>query len=199
MPIARVAINVPVDTLFDYSAEYISSSDIGLRVSVPFGKKRVAGIIIDVASDTSIDSKIKSIEQIFNETPRLPKELLDLFTFCSQYYHHSIGMVIMNALPATLRTSKPIKLPKDKISWNTMQLTLTETGKQTDLTSIPVRQRVARNLLNRFQQSGTISGRELKDSSPKIKQLIQQWLMCGWITKSSDQLQPIYPIILLRL
>lgn len=38
MPIARVAINVPVDTLFDYSAEYISSSDIGLRVSVPFGK-----------------------------------------------------------------------------------------------------------------------------------------------------------------
>lgn len=57
MPIARVAINVPVDTLFDYSAEYISSSDIGLRVSVPFGKKRVAGIIIDVASDTSIDSK----------------------------------------------------------------------------------------------------------------------------------------------
>lgn len=92
-------------------------------------------------------------------------------------------MVIMNALPATLRTSKPIKLPKDKISWNTMQLTLTETGKQTDLTSIPVRQRVARNLLNRFQQSGTISGRELKDSSPKIKQLIQQWLMCGWITK----------------
>jgi len=185
MPIARVAINVPVDTLFDYSAEHISSSDIGLRVSVPFGKKRVAGIIIDVTSDTLIDSKkIKSIEQIFTETPRLPKELLDLFTFCSQYYHHSIGMVIMNALPATLRTSKPIKLPKDKISWNTMQLTLTETGKQTDLTSIPARQRVARNLLNRFQQSGTISGRELKDSSSKIKQLIQQWLICGWITKN---------------
>lgn len=184
MPIARVALNVPVDTLFDYSAENISLNDIGLRVSVPFGKKRVAGIIIDVASTTSIDSeKLKSIQESFTETPRLPKELLNLLTFCGQYYHHPIGMVVMNALPGALRTCKPIKLAKEKITWNSLQLTLTDIGKQVDLSSIPKRQRLAHSLLTRFQEIGTIPGQEIKDSSTKVKQLIEQWLISGWIAQ----------------
>lgn len=187
MPIARVALNVPVDTLFDYSAENISLSDIGLRVSVPFGKKLVAGVIIEIASTTSIDSeKLKSIQESFIETPQLPKELLNLLAFCSQYYHHPIGMVVMNALPAALRTCKPIKLAKEKITWDSLQLTLTNIGRQVDLSSIPARQRLARNLLTLFQQTGALLGQDLKNSSPKVKQLIQQWLASGWIAQNSQ-------------
>lgn len=39
MPILRVALSIPIDTLFDYAATEANRSDIGLRVCVPFGPK----------------------------------------------------------------------------------------------------------------------------------------------------------------
>ena len=43
MPIVRVALDVPLPTLFDYSvAETVA---IGQRVIVPFGRKQVEGVV----------------------------------------------------------------------------------------------------------------------------------------------------------
>ncbi|MEI2767485.1 MAG: primosomal protein N' [Nitrosomonas sp.] len=188
MPIVRVALNVPVGTLFDYYAEHADQENIGLRVSVPFGKRRLAGIIMEVVANTEVPpEKLKTIQSIFTDNPPLPKELLNLFAFCSQYYHHPIGMVIMNGLPAALRTTKPIKPKKDhSATWNNTQLRLTDAGKRIALSSIPKRQRIARNLLVRFQQVESIPGEAFKEDSSRIKQLIQQWLVSGWISTDSS-------------
>ena len=188
MPIVRVALNVPVDTLFDYYAEHADQENIGLRVSVPFGKRRLAGIIMEVVANTEVPpEKLKTIQGVFTDNPPLPKELLNLFAFCSQYYHHPIGMVIMNGLPAALRTTKPIKPKKDRsATWNNTQLRLTDAGKRIALSSIPKRQRIARNLLVRFQQVESIPGEAFKEDSSRIKQLIQQWLGLGWISTDSS-------------
>ncbi|MEK7779141.1 MAG: primosomal protein N', partial [Pseudomonadota bacterium] len=102
--------------------------------------------------------------------------------FCSQYYHHPIGMVIMNGIPAALRTTKPMKLQKVGSAWHNTRLRLTDAGKQIALSSIPKRQRIARNLLVRFQQVDSIPGEVFKEDSSRIKQLIQQWLGLGWIS-----------------
>ena len=183
MPIVRVALNVPVGTLFDYYAEHADQENIGLRISVPFGKRRLAGIIMEVVANTEIPpEKLKTIQDIFTDNPPLPKELLNLFAFCSQYYHHPIGMVIMNGLPAALRTTKPIKLQKAGSAWHNTRLRLTDAGKQIALSSILKRQRIARNLLVRFQQVDSIPGEVFKEDSSRIKQLIQQWLGLGWIS-----------------
>lgn len=188
MPIVRVALNVPVDTLFDYYVEHADQENIGLRVSVPFGKRRLAGIIMEVVANTEVPpEKLKTIQGVFTDNPRLPKELLNLFAFCSQYYHHPIGMVIMNGLPAALRTTKPIKPKKDRsATWNNTQLRLTDAGKRIALSSIPKRQRIAHNLLVRFQQVDSIPGEAFKEGSSRIKQLIQQWLGLGWISTDSS-------------
>ena len=183
MPIVRVALNVPVGTLFDYYAEHADQENIGLRISVPFGKRRLAGIIMEVVANTEVPpEKLKTIQDIFTDNPPLPKELLNLFDFCSQYYHHPIGMVIMNGLPAALRMTKPIKLQKTGSAWHNTRLRLTDAGKQIALSSIPKRQRIARNLLVRFQQVDSIPGEVFKEDSSRIKQLIQQWLGLGWIS-----------------
>ena len=180
MPIIRVALNVPVDTLFDYHAEDASQHDIGLRACVPFGKKQVTGIILAVSDETQIPiEKLKSAYCIFREIKPLPAALLDLFHFCSQYYHHPLGMVIMNGLPVKLRNNKPVSLKRKPHQY---QYSLTSAGKNVELTQIPARNRVARRLLNEFQQAVTLTSPQIKHISLRAEKLLQDWIQLGWIT-----------------
>lgn len=180
MPIIRVALNVPVDTLFDYQSNDATQLDIGLRACVPFGKKRVTGVIIAVGSETRISvEKLKSAHCIFREIEPLPAALLDLFHFCSQYYHHPLGLVIMNGLPVKLRGNKPVKL---KESSSNVQFSLTEAGKQIDLSSIPARQRVARRLLTELHHTTVLSNLQAKKISPRASKLLQEWIQLKWVS-----------------
>ncbi len=73
MPIIRVALNVPIDTLFDYAANDANPRDVGRRACVPFGKKLLTGIILDVTSETQVSpDKLKSAKCIFRETDTWP-------------------------------------------------------------------------------------------------------------------------------
>ena len=180
MPIIRVALNVPVDTLFDYQSNDATQLDIGLRACVPFGKKRVTGIIIAVGSETQISiEKLKSAHCIFREIEPLPAALLDLFHFCSQYYHHPLGLVIMNGLPVKLRGNKPVKL---KESSSNVQFSLTEAGKEIDLSSIPPRQRVARRLFTELHHTTVLSNLQAKKISPRASKLLQEWIQLKWVS-----------------
>lgn len=180
MPIIRVALNIPVDTLFDYQADDATENDIGSRVYVPFGKKRVTGVIVAVTTDTQIATeKLKAVYSIDREINPLPPALLQLFRFCSQYYHYPVGMVILNSLPTKLRNNNPVKL---KQSINNHQYDLTEIGKQLDLSSIPARQRIARQLLTNFQQIAPLTSAQIKQISPRAHKLVLQWLQLGWIS-----------------
>jgi primosomal protein N' (replication factor Y) len=180
MPIIRVALNVPVDTLFDYQSDEATQHDIGLRACVPFGKKQVTGVIIAVNSETQVPAeKLKSAHCIFREIEPLPAALLDLFHFCSQYYHHPLGMVVMNGLPVKLRGNKPVKL---KESSNDLQYSLTKAGKQIDLSSIPARQRIARRLLTEFHHATTLTSHQAKQISPRAVKLLQEWAQQKWVS-----------------
>ncbi|AEJ01932.1 primosomal protein N' [Nitrosomonas sp. Is79A3] len=180
MPIIRVALNVPVDTLFDYQSDEATQHDIGLRACVPFGKKQVTGVIIAVNSETQVPAeKLKSAHCIFREIEPLPAASLDLFHFCSQYYHHPLGMVVMNGLPVKLRGNKPVKL---KESSNDLQYSLTKAGKQIDLSSIPARQRIARRLLTEFHHATTLTSHQAKQISPRAVKLLQEWVQQKWVS-----------------
>ncbi|TXI16852.1 MAG: primosomal protein N' [Nitrosomonas sp.] len=179
MPIIRVALNIPVDTLFDYQSDDASESDIGFRVCVPFGKKRVTGIIFAVTAATQISpGKLKSAYCIYREIKPLSSTLLDLFLFCSHYYHHPLGMVSINSLPARLRNNKPVNL---KPSQSEQQYSLTMIGRQLDLRDIPVRQRIARRLLIEFQQATVLTGQQIKQISPRSHKILGQWQQMGWL------------------
>lgn len=180
MPIIRVALNIPVDTLFDYQATDATGHDVGLRACVPFGKKWLTGIIIAVSSETQVPpEKLKSAQDIFRDVAPLPVALLDLFHFCSHYYHHPLGMVVMNGLPGKLRGNKPIKL---KESSNNYQFSLTKTGKQIELSSIPARNRVARRLFTELNHSAVLTRADAKQISPRALKLLKEWIQLGWVS-----------------
>ncbi|MBV6448128.1 primosomal protein N' [Nitrosomonas sp.] len=180
MPVIRVALSVPVDTLFDYQADDASEQDIGARACVPFGKKKLTGVIVAVGTETQIAAeKLKPAHCIFREIKPLPAALLDLFHFCNQYYHHPLGMVIMNGLPVKLRNNKAAILKRNP---HDDCYVLTATGASIDLSSIPARNRVARNLLSEFQRAAALTALQVKQISPRAVKLIPEWIQLGWIT-----------------
>lgn len=179
MPILRVALNVPLDTLFDYTVDEASDKDIGLRVYVPFGQKKLTGIIMEVCSNTAVPpDKLKSALCIFREIPPLSDELLALFFFCSEYYHHPLGMVVMNSIPGKLRNNKPVSL---KPSVNEMCFTLTETGRQVDVSHIPARNTVMHRLFAILKNKQSIDMQDARKISPHAVNVLKNWMKIGWI------------------
>ena len=101
----QVAIDVPMDQLFDYLPND-QILKIGQYVKVPFGKRQIIGIICGISSYTNVPSqKLKKI--IFAEEEIIfDKNLFKLLYFVSNYYHHPIGQTIMSVVPSRIKQAK---------------------------------------------------------------------------------------------
>jgi primosomal protein N' (replication factor Y) len=113
MNIVRVALDLPLPRLFDYLAPDSDESDIGRRVTVPFGKTSRTGLIIEVAAASGHPGeKLKAVTEILRDLPALPSEWLALCEFCARYYQTPLGEVTSFALPPMLRRGKLPRLKK---------------------------------------------------------------------------------------
>ena len=84
MPIVRIALDVPLSTLFDYKLARDMAVVPGQRVLVPFGRKQLVGVVMECAADSDLAvARIKQVVQVLEEVPPLPDELLTLLRFCS--------------------------------------------------------------------------------------------------------------------
>jgi|WetSurMetagenome_2_1015567.scaffolds.fasta_scaffold42971_3 primosomal protein N' (replication factor Y) (superfamily II helicase) len=112
--ILQVAIPSPLRQTFDYLPPETGVIDAnalqpGTRVLVSFGTRQIIGVIIAVAKSSVIaPEKLKTILAVCDTKPILSKTTLDLVAWISDYYHHPIGDVIANLLPALLRSPKYI-------------------------------------------------------------------------------------------
>jgi primosomal protein N' (replication factor Y) len=183
MPIIRVALDVPVNTLFDYIAPSATTQHIGVRVQVPFGRKMVIGVIVEVTTDSSFSKgKLRSAKYIFNDIPPLPKALLDLFKFCSEYYHHPLGEVVMSGLPTRLRSSKPfVEKPQVKFQFH-----ITNKGQLADTSLIPKRSILKHRLLDLFRESGVVNLIEIKQLSPGAVKVLKEFVELGWVEEAAS-------------
>ncbi len=141
---------------------------------------------MEVATYSSVSSKLKSAIHIFRDVPPLPKPLLDLFQFCSAYYHHPLGEVVMNGLPGRLRSIKPF-FPG---SPTTFQYCLTTLGSNLDLTEIPARSIVKHRFLARLKESGPMTTQEVKQLSRRAPNALQEFIKLGWVEEVSASVPP---------
>ena len=141
MPILRVALDVPVPRLFDYTATDASPSDVGRRVAVPFGRRTLVGVIIEVAGESALaPEKLRPAGAILDDMPPLPGEWLAVARFASEYYQRPLGEVIHAALPTRLRRALPLRLPPAAYA-------LTDAGRAAVLPSRAKAKRAALDLL----------------------------------------------------
>ncbi len=112
MTILRVALDVPLPRLFDYTADDATAADIGRCVRVPFGHGEKVGMIVGLAEHSAhAPDKLKPASMILRDLPALPRDWIELGEFCSRYYQQPLGAVLSMALPPYLRRGK---LPRPK-------------------------------------------------------------------------------------
>ena len=111
--IVKVAIDVPIDDFFDYECE--ENVSLGQAVLVPFGSRKVIGVVVEVDSSTELEAhQIKKIIRV-NHDILFNEELFKLFKFVSSYYHYPIGQTIHIAIPSNLKKTEKVLNKKSYI------------------------------------------------------------------------------------
>jgi len=101
-----VALPIPLHRDFFYSTEFEDIKE-GVRVKVPFGRTERTGYVTGVLENPpSPGLKIKKINDIIDNEPMIPDDLMELAYRMSDYYVASIGEVLNTILPSYI---KPIK------------------------------------------------------------------------------------------
>jgi primosomal protein N' (replication factor Y) (superfamily II helicase) len=116
----RVALDVPLGTLFDYAVPEGMRVARGDRVTVPFGARQRLGVVIETDAATALAAnRLKSIAAIRDDAPRLPAQWLELMRFLAGYYQRPLGETVIAALPPRLRSIKALPkkslLPQDAL------------------------------------------------------------------------------------
>ncbi len=103
--ILRIAIDTPLRRLFDYlPPAHLNVTPIpGIRIEVPFGRRRVIGVLIEVTDHSEVpESKLRRAYQLVDNEPVFDEHLFNLLQWSAQYYRHPIGEVCAAALPGAL-------------------------------------------------------------------------------------------------
>ncbi len=104
MKLISVALPSPLRRLFDYLLPDTLEAPVGTRVEVPFASRRLIGVVVahPETSDQPQD-KLKAVMRVLDEAPLLPESTLALCRWASDYYQHSLGETLQQALPVLLR------------------------------------------------------------------------------------------------
>lgn len=182
MPVIRVALDVPLATLFDYALPPGLEVKVGQRVLVPFGRKQMVGVVMQCALDSDLAaSRIKPIVQVLDEIPPLTKDVLALLRFCSDYYHHPLGTTVLSALPAPLRSVQPF------IAKHAVRYVLSASGQALDLETFPQRRVLQRRILAALHGS-TLNITQIKSLSVTAPAALKVLLQEGWVEACADEI-----------
>jgi primosomal protein N' (replication factor Y) len=120
MPILRLAIASPLRQLFDYlppkdlAANILSNLQPGCRIQVPFGNRKVCGVLVEVASETDVAAdKLRHALVVIDQTPLISPSLLQLSHWAASYYKYPVGEVLAAALPTALRAGDAHQLASE--------------------------------------------------------------------------------------
>ncbi len=95
-----VALPRPVRSTFVYRlpAELAEAARPGMRVLVPFRRRRMVGCIDRIRSETELE-RVRPVLDLLDDTPLLPDRLLELCRWVADYYVAPLGLVLRAALP----------------------------------------------------------------------------------------------------
>ncbi len=116
--ILRLALPSPLRRLFDYRAPAgmpASAFSPGMRLRVPFGRREMIGILVEVAEHSEVPAdKLKPALALLDPVSPLPAPLFKLCLWTAQYYQHSLGDTLSWALPVLLRQGDPAEARQER-------------------------------------------------------------------------------------
>lgn len=100
----QVALPVPIDSVFDYRVVGDDVPAIGCRVKVPFGARKLIGIVVAHIEHSQLATQaIKPVVDIIDSEPIIDAALMTLAYWLSNYYCYPLGDVFAVMLPTLIR------------------------------------------------------------------------------------------------
>ncbi len=174
--ILKVALDVPLDRVFDYKTDK-ANTQIGQYVAVPFGARKMIGVVVGISDTSAIESKkLKSIirldpEVIFDELS------FKLFQFCSQYYHYPLGQTILSAVPSRLKKLNTKAMAKKYL------YRLTPRAIKLGVDQLPPRQTILKRIVMALIDANLLDESSLRSISSNWKKSIKTLHEMGWVEK----------------
>src|SRR5260221_3891712 len=100
-PFCNVALPVPLRTTFTYAVPESLQGTVhsGSRVLVPFRKKTLVGVVVEIAERAPQGTKIREISRVLDFVPTLTPKLIELAHWIAGYYLAPVGEVFRAMLP----------------------------------------------------------------------------------------------------
>jgi primosomal protein N' (replication factor Y) len=100
-PFCNVALPVPLRTTFTYAVPESLQGTLhaGSRVLVPFRKKTLVGVVVELADSAPVGTKIREIVWVLDFVPALTPKLIELAHWIARYYLAPVGEVFRAMLP----------------------------------------------------------------------------------------------------
>lgn len=106
MNFAQIILPLNLKGTFTYKipAEILQNIEVGMRVLVPFGGKKIyTGIVFDLHDSEPKTFEPKDIISLLDDFPILPKEQIDFWNWLSSYYLCNLGEIYRFAFPSSLK------------------------------------------------------------------------------------------------
>ena len=179
--IFRVALDTPLRQLFDYLPPPPGATPpaVGARVRVPFGRRRLIGMVLAVADGSEVPAgRLKAILEVLDATPALDAAALALLGWAAQYYHHPPGQVLASALPKALRLGAPATPTEER--W-----LVTQAGAAALAAGEPRRAPRQRALLGYVHEHGGATAARLDAGAPDWRAAARALTQRGFIASSA--------------
>ncbi|MBI1922134.1 MAG: primosomal protein N' [Geobacter sp.] len=113
--IIEVAVPLQLSATFHYAVpeKLRPCVQVGKRVLVPFGRRKLTGYVLGFPSST--EQELKEVLEVLDEEPLFTPEELTFYRWVGEYYHAPLGSVIRTALPAglTIQSRKRVTVVDD--------------------------------------------------------------------------------------
>ncbi|MCU4677606.1 primosomal protein N' [Catenovulum sp. 2E275] len=116
MAVAQVALAVPLRRLFDYLIPANLNCRVGMRVSVPFGRQKLVGFVVNITETSEYpEHKLKQVLTCFDDIPLMNSAQMAMLNWLCQYYLCPPGEVFINLLPKKLKQGDAAQLVSEPI------------------------------------------------------------------------------------
>ncbi|HEY4367923.1 MAG TPA: primosomal protein N' [Steroidobacteraceae bacterium] len=178
--ILGVAIDAPLRRLFDYRApDGIDPALLlpGSRIWVPFGRRRIVGVVVESRTTSSIPAtKLRSAQAPLDAEPTFDAGLLELLRWSADYYRHPVGEVVAAALPVALRQGNP--LTAEETCWR-----LTPAGRESALDQLGKRAVRLRSIITELLTHPEATTQALTDATGSGTDVLRTLESRGYIER----------------
>jgi primosomal protein N' (replication factor Y) (superfamily II helicase) len=185
--VLKVALDTPLRHLFDYRAPADHDPATlrpGMRVEVPFGRRRLVGLIIELAASSELPAaRLRAAGALLDSEPVLDPTTFGLVRWAADYYHHPVGEAFAAALPAALRAGRPLTARETR--WQ-----LLPGGAE----AITTAQRLGprqRQLAAALAAQRSLGATELAALGNGIGEVLKSFVARGWITSFEFEPPPV--------